>query len=297
MVLPAALLASLLFQPSNASAEQAAAAGSVAAAPATRPAPLRWGDAGRPYRIRAVGEVGFLAVADHHIQFGSDGTDIDYVSEGGQENLYLAWRLSVELALFRQHQILFLYQPLQLATDAIASRDLVVDELTFPEGSPVEFTYGFPFYRLSYLYDIFADPRLEVSVGVSLQIRNATIVFSSGDGALYRSERDIGFVPLLKLRVMYALENGFWFGTEIDGIYAPVSYLNGSDNEIVGALVDWSLRAGLNLPRNVQAFLNVRYLGGGATGTNPDDPGPGDGYVRNWLHFLTVTLGVNWDII
>ncbi len=36
---------------------------------------------------------------------------------------------------------------------------------------------------------------------------------------------------------------------------------------------------------------------GGAVGTNEDDEGPGDGYVRNWLHFLTVTLGINWDIL
>ena len=38
-------------------------------------------------------------------------------------------------------------------------------------------------------------------------------------------------------------------------------------------------------------------LGGGAVGTNEDDEGPGDGYTRNWLHFLTVTLGVNFDVL
>lgn len=43
-------------------------------------------------------------------------------------------------------------------------------------------------------------------------------------------------------------------------------------------------------------FLNVRYLGGGAKGQGDPDA-LSDGWVRNWLHFLTVTLGVNWDII
>ena len=77
---------------------------------------------------------------------------------------------------------------------------------------------------------------------------------------------------------------------EADGIYAPVSYLNGSDNEIVGAILDASFRAGTRVRRG-DLFVNVRYLGGGAVGTGTDDIGPGDGYVKNWLHFLIGTLG------
>jgi hypothetical protein len=41
----------------------------------------------------------------------------------------------------------------------------------------------------------------------------------------------------------------------------------------------------------VGVFLNLRYLGGGAVGTSDDDPGPGDGDVRTWLHFATVSAG------
>ncbi len=255
------------------------------------------GERERPYWIRAVAEAGFLAVLDHRIQFGQDGTYFDYVSQGGQDNLFFVGRLSVELGLYRHHQIIFLYQPLNLETSNVLAEDIRVDGLDYPAGTPINFTYGFPFYRLSYLYDFFGRRDLEVAIGVSLQIRNATINFASQDGTLYRSERDIGPVPALKLRVTYHFPFGLWLGTEIDGMYAPVSYLNGSDEEIVGAILDASLRAGLDLPRNVSIFLNVRYLGGGAVGTDEDDEGPGDGYVRNWLHFLTVTLGVNWDII
>ena len=38
------------------------------------------------------------------------------------------------------------------------------------------------------------------------------------------------------------------------------------------------------------AFLGLRYLGGGASGTGTPD-GTGDGYTENWLHFLTLTMG------
>ncbi len=45
----------------------------------------------------------------------------------------------------------------------------------------------------------------------------------------------------------------------------------------------------------VRAFVNLRYLGGGAVGTSEDETGPGDGYVKNWLHFGTVTLGFIYE--
>jgi hypothetical protein len=251
----------------------------------------------RPFWIRAVGELGFLSVLDHHVQFSHDGTYLDYVKQGGQDTLFLNGRISLELGLYRHHEIIFLYQPLAIQTQDVLAESIRVDGLDYPAGTPMTFTYNFPFYRLSYLYDFFSRRDLEVAIGLTLQLRNTTIGFASQDGELYRTNRNVGLVPALKLRVTYHFPFNFWIGTEIDGIYAPISYLNGSSQEITGAILDASLRAGVVLPRNVQLFLNVRYIGGGATGTNANDSGPGDGYVRNWLHFLTVSLGVNWDII
>lgn len=288
-VLAAALL--VLLAP-TAQAEEAAPS----ALEARAPAPVRWGDANRAYSLRAVGELGFLAVLSHKVQFGRDGTYLDYVTDGGQDTLFAAARLSLELGLFQRHRVILLYQPLAIETVDSPQQDLVVDGETFQAGQPVSFLYGFPFYRLSYIYDFFASSRLELSLGLSLQIRNATITFQSGDGELFRSSRDIGFVPLIKLRFHYAFDCGFWLGAEVDGVYAPVSYLNGDSNDVTGALIDLSVRAGITLPRGVQPFLNVRYLAGGATGAGTPDP-PADGYVRNWLHFMTVTVGVNWDVL
>lgn len=237
-------------------------------------------------------ELGFLAVASHRIQFSNDGTYFSYPSEGGQDNLFAVSRMSLDLNLSPRHTLVFLYQPLRLETKALLENDLRVDGLVFPAGTPMRFLYGFPFYRVSYLYNLSKRPGNELAVGLSLQIRNATIEFESLDGALFRSNHDIGPVPILKVRARRVFDGGFWIGAEADGFYAPVSYINGSDNEVVGAILDASLRAGLVLPGNTEVFLNVRYLGGGAVGTSDDDEGPGDGYVKNWLHFLTVTAGL-----
>ncbi len=51
------------------------------------------------------------------------------------------------------------------------------------------------------------------------------------------------------------------------------------------------MRMGAQINESGRLFLNLRYLGGGATGTDTGDVWPGDGYVKNWLNFLTVSTG------
>jgi hypothetical protein len=243
------------------------------------------------YRLRAQAELGALAVLSHRVQFGQSGTYFNYVRRGGQDNLFFVSRFSLELNV-RRHNVVFLYQPLQLDTRAQLSRDLVVDEATFARGTSVAFKYGFPFYRVSYLYDVLHDERVELAFGASAQIRNATIEFAEIGGSKLKSYRDIGLVPLLKARGTYTLPSGVFFGFEIDGIYAPIRGANGSDNEVTGALLDASLRAGVRWLDRSRLFFNVRYLGGGATGQS-DPETFSDGRTRNWLHVLTFSLGAD----
>lgn len=245
-------------------------------------------------RLKAHFELGYLASLSHRIQFGQDGTYFSYVHSGGQDNLYAVQRLSLDFRLSPRSTLILLYQPLALETRELLDAPLRVDGLDFPAGTPMRFFYGFPFYRVSYLRDLSKNPATELSIGLSLQIRNATIEFESLDGRLFRSNRNIGPVPILKLRWRHATPSGFWYGAEADGFYAPISYINGSENEVIGAILDSSVRAGITLKNGVEAFLNLRYLGGGAVGTDKTPQPPSvDGYVRNWLHFLTVTAGLS----
>ena len=152
--------------------------------------------------------------------------------------------------------------------------------------------YNFPFYRFSYLRELTKnDGKFKFAIGGTLQIRNATISFESTVGEHYTDNRGIGPVPALKIRSRLELSECFYSELEADGIYAPVSYLNGSDNEIVGAILDASVRFGAEVNVLTNMFLNIRYLGGGATGTDTGDVWPGDGYVKNWLNFLNISAG------
>jgi hypothetical protein len=154
----------------------------------------------------------------------------------------------------------------------------------------VKFRYGFPFYRLSYTYDVLPDSRSELSFGLSAQIRNATIEFEEVDGSGFKSYRNVGLVPLLKARGSYSWPGGEFIGFEIDGLYAPIRGANGSDNEVTGALVDASIRAGVTWLERSRLFVNLRYIGGGSTGQG-DSESFTDGYAKNWLHLMVLSLG------
>ena len=237
-------------------------------------------------------ELGFLAVASHIVQLGENGSRFDYREDGGQDVLFPLLRLSTDLKFNGRHVITFLYQPLRLTGETVLSEEVVFDDTTFPAGTALDSVYGFPFWRVSYGYDFLRRPGDEVLLGFGLQIRNATITFTSADGTLRADRRDVGPVPLLKFRGRWGFDSGVWWGTEIDGIYAPISVINGSDEEITGALLDASLRAGYDFTKKVSGFFNVRYLGGGAEGS-----GSNDEFTKNWLHFVTLSLGVEFRVV
>ena len=241
--------------------------------------------------VRLHAELGALLPASHTLQYGQDGTRFDLVHDGGQGTLFPFVRLSADLDSGPKTTWVLLAQPLDLRTEVELRDPLVVDDRTIAAGTPLDIRYGFTFYRASYLGDVIADPDRELAFGASLQLRNANIVYTSADGTYRNFKQNIGPVPLAKVRLRQPLGEQGWFGAEVDGVYAPIKYFNGSDNDVVGSLVDASVRAGLELGRGTDAFLNVRYLGGGSSGTS-QDPDPGsDGYVDNWLHFFSLSIG------
>ncbi|MCR9164645.1 MAG: hypothetical protein ACE37F_13600 [Nannocystaceae bacterium] len=251
-------------------------------------------DPGRRVAIRLHAELGFLSVLSHRLKLGSDATYVDLRSDLGQDTLFPFGRLSadVDIGRSRQHTVTFLYQPLNLETQAVSERDLRVEDVTFDAGTPLNFRYSFPFYRVSYLYDILPGDA-EVGFGGSLQIRNARLEYSTQDGSTFRGVRDVGPVPVIKFRGRGFVAGNFWLGGEVDGFYAPIRYINGGRSDVEGAILDASFRAGLAWNYGVDTFLNLRWIAGGARGTSSDPDPLSDGFNSNWLHFLSVSVGVS----
>ena len=169
--------------------------------------------------------------------------------------LFPVGRLSLELDIKERNTIILLYQPLAIQTQVLLNEDIVVDDLTFPANSSVNLLYNFPFYRISYLRELLPNkPKFDLAVGGSIQLRNATITFESTDWERFRTNRDVGVVPALKVRSRYDLSEVVYLELEADGIYAPISYLNGSDNEVKGAILDATIRSGLKVTNKLMHF-------------------------------------------
>ncbi|MFT7521482.1 MAG: hypothetical protein ACI9MC_003633 [Kiritimatiellia bacterium] len=246
-------------------------------------------DESRPYEIELTGEVGFLAPVSHTVQFGSEGDELNYVQDGGQDNLFPFVRPT--LAIHWKRQVFTaVWQPLQLNTIATLDHDLRVDDVVFEAGRPIYMRYGFSFWRLSWAHKAIAKERSTLSLGLGLQVRNATIGFTAVDGSKSEFNRDIGPVPLLELEYRTEVGGNGFFEAEVDGFYAPIKYLNGRGTDVEGAIADIQLRGGLHLKDPLDAFVGLRYIGGGASGTGSPDA-TSDGYTKNWLHFLTFTAG------
>uniref|UniRef100_A0A7C1SKW2 Outer membrane protein beta-barrel domain-containing protein n=1 Tax=candidate division WOR-3 bacterium TaxID=2052148 RepID=A0A7C1SKW2_UNCW3 len=246
--------------------------------------------------LRAVVEAGAFGFQSHKIQFGPQGTVFDYVKSGQQNILFPFERYSLELVLRPRHTLVALYQPLDVRTVTTLTERLIVDSDTFEPGTPMNLRYGFDFYRLSWLYDLWKEPDRELGFGLSLQLRNASIFFASLDGEKQRVYQDLGPVPILKARLVLPLNRSVWLGSEIDGFYAQGSVVTGSTNvesSFKGAILDASIRLGARFNRFLDGFVNLRYLGGGAEGQqkNPENPGA-SGYTSNWLGALSFSFGI-----
>ena len=255
-----------------------------------------------PLQLELTAEGGFFKVFLHTIQIGDPGTEFDYVNEGGQEILFPFYRYTGELSLKARHSLIFLYQPLEIVRQIRFQDEVIIDGVSFAEieDEGVTITYGFPFYRLSYLYDFARSPNLELAAGLSLQLRNATLKFVSTDGEDIVVTQDLGPVPILKVRGTYRARRskvpGACVSLEADGFYASSKFFNGAEYPFTGSIFDASIRAGFSPRPALDVFINMRALGGGATGTRPPEAitmwsQSRDGYTDNFLVSGALTLG------
>ena len=253
------------------------------------------------YNVSLSYENGFIKVLSHKLQFGDPGTLFDYVTQGGQEILFPFERFTADLEIFRRHRVTLLYQPLTIETQTKLEAPITIDGTLFDPAAPgaryesLDLKYGFPFWRVSYLYFPIKRDNAWLGLGLSLQLRNASIVFAASDGTALTVSQNLGPVPILKLRGGYLFSGGLFLETEVDGFYASSKFFNGADFEFEGSILDANLRAGFALRDYLDIFANLRFLGGTATGTSQYDKDYWtDGvekYSNNRLATLTFTLG------
>ena len=206
--------------------------------------------------------------------------------------LFSNWRVKTSATFARDHELTFTYQPIFVETSVQLKDGFKADNFNASGGEAVNMKYYFPFYRLSYLYHAIHTPNWRWSVGLGLQLRNATIVYTKADGSARFSTGNVGPVPLLHTALKYTFDNGIWLGLDAQGFWAPIKYINGSNTDVEGWIYEATLDAGVMIWRHLGAYGNARLLGGGNRGNSNTARPNGNTYSENFLNNLSFNLGL-----
>jgi hypothetical protein len=245
-------------------------------------------------------ETGTFGVLNHIYQSGRSeegATRFDFVEQGGQDILFPFDRYVANITISDKHKISLLYQPLTVKTNVSFREDVMIDSVLFATGTPMEISYGFPFYRITYSYSFIRTENFSLAGGVALQARNANIIFKSLDGTALTVANNVGPVPSLNLNGRYDFQRGAYLGFDVTGLYASSAIINGASFAFEGSLLDASLRGGYTLLDGFDVFANLRFLGGTSKGESqyPDRnwSESNERYGENNLATMSFTLGLS----
>jgi len=176
---------------------------------------------------------------------------------------YLTWNVA------DRHALRVLAAPLSLTETGVPDRALSFAGESYVAGSPVEATYTFDSYRLTYRYRFREGPRLRAWIGATLKIRDARVALEQGSTASRKD--DLGFVPLLHVAAQWSFEPRWSLVFDADALAGGP-----------GRAVDAALEVQRELGDSWWVQLGYRTVEGGA-----DVP---EVYSFAWLHYATASV-------
>jgi hypothetical protein len=166
-----------------------------------------------------------------------------------------------------QHEIRVLYAPLSLDLNTSFGAPVSFNGRTFAAGTPTSAFYKFNSYRMTYTYFFSSGGEWTFGLGFTAKIRDAEVRLSQGEQI--ESKKNLGFVPLLNLRVGRSLGESWGLRLDLDGLAAPQ-----------GRAFDAALFVERKISGSPFAgFFGYRTLEGGASNEQV--------FNFAWLHYLT----------
>ena len=176
--------------------------------------------------------------------------------------LYVTWNLAP------RHGLRLLLAPFSLTETGTPPNEVRFAGATYAAGEPVQATYTFNSYRLSYRYLARAGDRTTAWIGATVKIRDAVIAL---DGETSSRKDDLGFVPLLHAAGEWRFAPGWRLGLDADALAGGP-----------GRAIDAALEVGRDIGRSWTVQAGYRMVEGGA---DVDEV-----YTFAWLHYATVSL-------
>jgi hypothetical protein len=205
---------------------------------------------------------------------GDTGTEFS-LSEDLQTNSSAFFRFRLGYQFGERHTVFAFVAPLSLKASGSVNQDIFFFEETFPANTPLNGTYRFNSYRLTYRYDFIRKEKLTLGVGLTAKIRDAAIRVEGG--GLSSEKTNVGFVPLLNFRLNWRFADKFGLLFEGDALASP-----GGEGRAEDVLLALQLR----LNENISFRAGYRIIEGGA---NVEEV-----YNFALLHFFSVGTEVRF---
>lgn len=192
---------------------------------------------------------------------------VDLVGNGpvGSGRLYVTWNIN------DRHGVRVLAAPLTFEETGTPGGDISFAGTTFDGGVPVDATYRFNSWRVTYRYRIRDRERSRAWIGFTAKIRDAEIRIDQGSRSA--KDTDVGFVPLLHLSGELDLGSRLLLRFDADALAGGP-----------GRAIDAAIKVGYEVSDRAQFALGYRSLEGGA---NVDAV-----YNFAWLHFAVASVTV-----
>ena len=176
---------------------------------------------------------------------------------------YLTWNIN------DRHGLRALYAPLSITETGVPAENIDFEGERFSSGIPVEATYKFNSYRLTYRYRVRETDRASAWIGFTGKIRDATVELEQGTTS---SRKDnVGLVPLLHLAGEWRTAPRWHVSADVDGLAGGP-----------GRAIDGALKIGYDVRDNLALRVGYRTLEGGA---DVDDT-----YNFAWLHYAVASI-------
>lgn len=205
------------------------------------------------------------------VEIPNDGTATRFsLSDLAGSGPYLTYRFYLSYAINEKHQLRALLAPFAIETSGVPVQPVRFENSEFNSGEPVNTTYRFNSYRLTYRYRFHRTKRWQWQIGFTGKIRDAEIALTQGEVTAANS--NIGFVPLIHLRGEARFSSFLSLELDADFLAAPQ-----------GRAEDVSLKLRYLIRDRWFAAAGYRMLEGGA---DVDAV-----YTFAWLHYAVFSLG------
>ena len=177
--------------------------------------------------------------------------------------LYVTWNLG------ERHGLRALVAPFSLSETGVPGAPIDFEGESFAAGVPLDASYTFNSYRLTYRYRVRATERTTAWIGFTAKVRDAAIALEQGTTA---SRKDnVGFVPLLHVASEWRAAPRWRFTLDAEALAGGP-----------GRAIDAALKVGYGLRDNLTLQAGYRTLEGGADVEET--------YNFAWVHYAVASI-------